>query len=146
MRLFITTMAACALVSPLALTAPAAAQTTQPQTTQPMAQGAPQNMTQWRASKMDGVDVYNQDNQKLGEIEDVLIDPSGRVTGVVLSVGGFLGIDEHEVLIPMDRLRFSSDTSRSTTGSGRRSAQWYPERATLNITKEQLQAMPRFRY
>ena len=143
MRLFITTLTACALVSPLALIAPVAAQTS----TGPVTQSArAQDAVQWRATKMDGVDVYNQDNQKLGEIEDLLIDPSGRVTGVVLSVGGFLGIDEHEVLIPMDRLKFSSDTSRATTGSGRRSKQWYPERATLNVTKEQLQAMPRFRY
>src|SRR5579871_4981264 len=46
---------------------------------------------EWRASKLIGLNVYNEQNEKLGDISELLIDKSGKVEGVVIGVGGFLG-------------------------------------------------------
>ena len=51
------------------------------------------------ASKVIGQDVYNNQGDKLGNVADLVIDNGKTVTGVVLSVGGFLGMGEHYVLI-----------------------------------------------
>jgi hypothetical protein len=51
---------------------------------------------QWRASKLIGVNVYNENNEKIGDIEELIVDKSSKVENVVLGVGGFLGMGEHE--------------------------------------------------
>jgi sporulation protein YlmC with PRC-barrel domain len=47
---------------------------------------------EWRASKLVGVNVYNDANEKIGDINDVILDKSGKVENVVLGVGGFLAL------------------------------------------------------
>jgi len=44
---------------------------------------------QWRSSKLIGVNVYNDNNDKIGEIQELIVDKSGKVENVVLGVGGF---------------------------------------------------------
>ena len=39
---------------------------------------------QWRASKLIGLDIYNEQDEKLGDVSEVLVDPSGRVTLMLL--------------------------------------------------------------
>lgn len=140
MRLMLAALLACILVSPLAI-----AQNTAPSTS---AAEAPHSATgQWRASKLVGVDIYNEQNEKIGEVDDVIIDPSGKVDGVIVSAGGFLGKGEHRVLMKLDQIKFSNKagtTSTSSTSSD--SKQWYPDRGTVNVTKDQLKAMPQFKY
>jgi len=46
---------------------------------------------QWRASKLNGLDVYNNDNEKVGDIREVLFNRDGKAEAVVIGVGGFLG-------------------------------------------------------
>src|SRR5215208_103339 len=144
---------------------------------------------EWRASKLIGVDVYNAQNEKIGDINEVLLTSSGNVAGVVIGVGGFLGAGEHDVLVKLDQLKFvnepvrSSDTSANRTAptntsdtSANRTApanttgaspaasdtradnraanrparaaneKWYPDHAVMNATKDQLKAMPEFKY
>jgi sporulation protein YlmC with PRC-barrel domain len=118
-------------------------------TNPPAAATAPARQAgQWRASKLIGVDVYNQQNEKLGEIDELIIDRSGRVAGAIIGVGGFLGMGERNVMIPMDKLQFRDDDNRSTTGSNRANndRDWYPDRAVLNANKDQLKAMTEFKY
>jgi hypothetical protein len=50
---------------------------------------------EWRASKLVGVNVYNEANEKIGDINEVILDKSGRTANVILGVGGFLGMGEH---------------------------------------------------
>ena len=124
----------------------------------------------WRASKLIGLDVYNDQNEKLGDISEVLVDKSGKVTGVVIGVGGFLGIGEKLILVTMDKLKFVDEPVRTsstapagttaanpparTTGSGqpastsvRSDAKWYPDHAVLSgVTKDQLKSMPDFKF
>jgi sporulation protein YlmC with PRC-barrel domain len=120
---------------------------------------------QWRASKVIGVNVYNDNNEKIGDIEELIVDKSGKVDQVVLGVGGFLGMGEHYVAVPMEKLKWvnepvrTSSTSaapadKSTVGEANRAnrpqratdEKWYPDHAVFNATKDQLKAMPQFRY
>ena len=104
-----------------AFSAPAFAQTNAPATSPaPMATtnttAAPMNATsQWRASKLVGVNVYNDKNESIGEINEVLLDRSGKVAGFVIGVGGFLGMGEHDVLIPFDQVKFVNEPVRTAT-------------------------------
>lgn len=104
--------------SPNSTTAPPNTNMTAPATPAPGATTAPlnnpalntnaamMNKSGWRASKMMGLDVYNQQNEKLGDINEIIFDRQGKVTGVVIGVGGFLGLGEHDVMVSFDQLRF----------------------------------------
>ena len=118
-----------------------------------------------RASKLAGVNVYNQANEKIGEVVDVILDKSGRADQAVLSVGGFLGVGEHRVAVSFDKLKWVNQPVASTTSSNDKNAtkdqttgqansrqvrasdeKWYPDHAVLNATKDQLKAMPQFKF
>src|SRR5690242_20666764 len=60
----------------------------------------------WRASKVVGLNVYNSKNEKIGSINDLLMDKSGSLKAAVIGVGGFLGMGEHLVAIPFDKIKF----------------------------------------
>ena len=86
---------------------------TSPAPTQPA--GAGQVITQMtpdlmRGSKLMGVDVYGADNQKIGDIDEVLVDKQGKVQAVVVGIGGFLGIGEKDIAIPYDQVQWMADT------------------------------------
>ena len=68
---------------------------------------------QWRASKLIGLNVYNDQNEKLGDINEVLLDQSGKVNGVVIGVGGFLGMGQREILVTMNKLKFVNEPVRT---------------------------------
>lgn len=140
MRLIPAVLFACALATPVAM-----AQNNAPS---PSTAAAPVSAAgQWRASKLVGVNIYNEQNDKIGEVDDVIVDSSGRVDGVVVSVGGFLGMGEHDVMMKLDQIKFANKAGTTTTGStSSESKQWYPDRGTVNATKDQLKAMPQFKY
>jgi sporulation protein YlmC with PRC-barrel domain len=119
----------------------------------------------WRSSKLIGLNVYNDKNEKLGDISEILLDKSGKVEGVVIGVGGFLGMGEHDIKVDMAKLKFvdepvrtsATTTTTTTTGEATRPAtttttrstekQWYPNHAVLSgASKEQLKTMPQFKY
>jgi sporulation protein YlmC with PRC-barrel domain len=129
----------------------------------------------WRASKVVGLSVYNDKNESVGSINDLLTDKNGKVTAVVIGVGGFLGVGEHLVAVPFDKVKFSMEPvaytgtsgasntggmakpgaggSSSTTGASTTSPAnqakpnpWYPDHAVFNATKDELKAMPEFKY
>jgi sporulation protein YlmC with PRC-barrel domain len=127
---------------------------------------------QWRSSKLIGVDVYNDANEKIGDIAEIIIDKSSRVENVILGVGGFLGMGEHYVSVPMDNLKWVNEPARNNstaavdkptvgtnnagaaTGEVNRSnrpmratdEKWYPDHAVYSATRDQLKSMPQFRY
>jgi sporulation protein YlmC with PRC-barrel domain len=128
----------------------------------------------WRTSKMDGLKVYNDANENIGTINDLLMDKSGNIKIAVIGVGGFLGVGEHLVAVPFDKLKFSTQAvaytgsgssntmSKSTTTTGAATtdrpaattnttsssstSKWYPDHAVFNATKDELKAMPEFKY
>src|SRR3954452_14895676 len=71
----------------------------------------------WRASKLDGVNVYNNNNEKIGEIGDVLIDHNGKAMAVVVDVGGFLGMGEHRVALKFEDVKFSDAPMSNSTAA-----------------------------
>jgi sporulation protein YlmC with PRC-barrel domain len=151
-------------VSPtLAQPAPAPTPVTPAERTQTTTTTAPIAATPgWRASKLVGVNVYNNDNEKIGDISEILLDTSGKVTGVIIGVGGFLGLGQHDVLVAMEQLKFVNEPRASTTttttqtpptsspptaGTARSANEkWYPDHALMNATKDQLKGMPAFKY
>jgi sporulation protein YlmC with PRC-barrel domain len=127
----------------------------------------------WRSSKLVGLNVYNDSNESLGSINDLLTDKSGNIKAAVIGVGGFLGVGEHLVAVAFDKLKFVDDpvaytgaanapatggarpaTSTTTTTGAATTAPppavkknpWYPDHAMLSATKDQLKAMPEFKY
>ena len=81
------------------------------------------------ADKVKGSDVYNLAGDKLGKIEDTMIDKvSGRAVYAVLSLGGFLGIGDDHYPLPWSTLRY--DTAKGGY--------------TVNIEKERLQSAPSY--
>jgi sporulation protein YlmC with PRC-barrel domain len=64
---------------------------------------------EWRASKMSGLRIYNDANESIGSINDLLMDKSGNVKIAVIGVGGFLGMGEHLVAVPFEKLKFVNE-------------------------------------
>jgi len=100
---------AAGLAATALMVGPALAQTPAP--TQPVGSG--QVMTQMpqglmRGSQLMGIDVYGADNQKIGDIDEVLVDRQGKIHGLVVGVGGFLGIGQKDVAIPFDQVQWLS--------------------------------------
>jgi len=63
-----------------------------------------------RASKVMGTAVKNLQNEKLGKVENLLLDlPAGRIVAVVISSGGFLGLGDELSAVPPAALRFTAD-------------------------------------
>ncbi len=58
-----------------------------------------QKPDQWLATKFKGTDVLGADNQKIGDVSDILFDKTGKVEAFIISVGGFLGVGSKEVAI-----------------------------------------------
>ncbi|MCK1295366.1 sporulation protein YlmC with PRC-barrel domain [Bradyrhizobium sp. GM2.2] len=119
----------------------------------------------WRASKLMGLNVYNEANEKLGDVNELLVDKNGKINAVVIGIGGFLGMGEHDIAVSMDKLKFveepvrtsSSGTSTpardttttgtaSTTTTNRTANDWVPDHAVMSGNKEQLKALPQFKY
>src|SRR5215207_8847977 len=111
---------AVALVSAAVINMPAYAQTAQPadraatSATQPSSEKMALKGN-WRASKLMGLDVYNQNNEKLGDVNEIILDKSGKVSAVVIGVGGFLGMGEHDIAVSMDKLKFVEEPVRTST-------------------------------
>ncbi|UEM24595.1 PRC-barrel domain-containing protein (plasmid) [Skermanella mucosa] len=66
----------------------------------------------WQGRSIDDLedmDVYNTGGDKIGEVEEVLGDASGRISAVAVEFGGTLGIGDKQVVVPLDRLQLGQD-------------------------------------
>ena len=59
----------------------------------------------YRSSKVVGSAVVNDANETIGKIDDLLVSPDGKQPYAVLSIGGFLGMGTHLVVVPYDALK-----------------------------------------
>jgi sporulation protein YlmC with PRC-barrel domain len=125
-----------------------------------------QQASDWRGSKLIGATVYGTDNSSIGEVNDLVLASDGKINGVVIGVGGFLGVGEHLVALPFDKVKFVNEPvaytgvagtrpgSTTTTGAAKttpaatpaKANPWYPDHAVISATKDQLKAMPQFKY
>ena len=85
-----------------------------------------------RASKLIGSSVYNENNESIGEVDDILIPAGGSGPVAVISVGGFLGIGAKLVAVPYERLQAAGGSNNRWTLSG--------------ATKDSLGSLPTFNY
>src|SRR5438477_12156711 len=72
---------------------------------------------QWRTSKLVGVNVYNDSNEKLGSIDELIMDKQGKINKVIIGVGGFLGVGQQEIAVNFDQLKFTDQPLPSATAS-----------------------------
>jgi hypothetical protein len=103
---------------------------------------ATQAPDQWVFSKFKGTDVVGPNDESIGGVNDMLFDKSGKIVGVIVGVGGFLGIGQKSVAIDMSAFQVVPAIS------GNASASNDPSDIKLRVawTKEQLQQAPDFRY
>jgi sporulation protein YlmC with PRC-barrel domain len=76
--------------------------------------------------ELDDMDVVNPAGEKIGEVEEVLMDTSGKVVAVAVEVGGFLGIGDDDVIIQLDQLRLEN------------------KQLVTTLTKEEIEALPKW--
>jgi sporulation protein YlmC with PRC-barrel domain len=76
--------------------------------------------------------VYDQGNNKIGDVDDVLLGADGKVTALVIGVGGFLGIGEKHVIVPYTAVK-----------ADRKDNKW---QLVMNSSKDELKAAPGFKY
>jgi hypothetical protein len=92
-----------------------------------------------------GADVRNAQNEKIGDVEDVVFDRNGRVKGVVVGVGGFLGMGEKHVALAWNELQVRPPAERSgSTDTTRTTSARHPD-LVANVTKDQLKQAPEFK-
>jgi sporulation protein YlmC with PRC-barrel domain len=84
------------------------------------------------ASNLIGADVYNNQNEKLGEIQDLVIDNGKTIAGVVVSVGGFIGLGESYVVL-----------DPATIVVNKVNGSW---QAFVDTSKDTLKSAPKFAY
>jgi sporulation protein YlmC with PRC-barrel domain len=77
---------------------------------------------QWRLDKMIGLDVYNQNDEKVGDISEFLVDQTGEIQTAILGVGGFLGVGERLVSVNFDQLKFDNQPVELKIASGTQAA------------------------
>jgi sporulation protein YlmC with PRC-barrel domain len=193
-------LAASALLASVAFAQTPSSSSDRPSTTAATTSSESSYQGNWRASKMVGLSVYNDNNESIGSVYELLADKSGSIKAVVIGVGGFLGVGEHLVAIPFDKVKWVSEpvaytgtagatgnrpatstttgaanpnapagatpttppssTTSSSSGSGSTASNsttsssataskpnpWYPDHAVYNATKDELKAMPEFKY
>ena len=83
---------------------------------------------QIRATQMDGATVYDTQNQKVGDVKDIILDKDGKVAAVVLDVGAFLGIGGKYVAVGMNDLKITQENNSNKP------------RFTIDMTKDQLKS------
>lgn len=106
-----------------------------------------QNADQWVFTKFKGSDVIGPDNASIGSVSDLLFDRSGKIIGVVVGVGGFLGIGAKNVAIDMSAFSvMPADTgNKDNAPTGNVND---PSMVKLKVawTKDQLKDAPDFQY
>jgi len=85
--------------------------------------------TGWRASKMIHTDVYNEKNEKIGRVDDLIVAPDGSLSAAIIDVGGFLGMAADRVAINIQQFK-----------------QIAPKAILVGANKDALKKLPEFEY
>jgi hypothetical protein len=93
---------------------------------------AAQKPDQFLASKFKGTDVIGSENEKIGDITDILFDKDGKIEAFVVSVGGFLGMGAKDVAMAPKAFQFEKDSNTASY------------KAKVTMTKDQLKQAANF--
>lgn len=83
------------------------------------------------ADELIGKNVYGRDNEKIGEVDDVILDANGQAKQLVVSSGGFLGIGEKQVAVDYTAANWDSQNNRLNLAG---------------MSRDDVKAMPEFKY
>ncbi|CAO3445981.1 hypothetical protein [Azospirillum argentinense] len=83
------------------------------------------------AENMMGKNVYGTDNEKVGEVEDIILDSNGQAQQLVISSGGFLGIGEKQIAVDISNANWDAQQERVQLSG---------------MTRDQVKEMPEFEY
>ena len=117
-------IATAALLGFLTVTAFAAQESARMQTSIP---GNALTVTDWYKQ-----DVYDPNNNKIGQISDVLVDKSGKISTLIIGVGGFLGAGQKDVAVPFEEVQATTKDNKV--------------HLVMNTTKDALKSAPGFKY
>ena len=84
-----------------------------------------------RVSDLMDADIKNDDGETIGEVSDAIVSPSDKLTYAIIGVGGFLGIGERMVAVPVDMLQRGEEED---------------ELVLPGATKETLENLPAFEF
>ena len=118
---------------PASPSAPVAPNAAMPSPTVPMPTNSPATQspaTEWLASNVYNASVYDKNEQKIGDLTDLIIEKDGRIKSAIIGVGGFLGVGQKDVEIPFTDLKMMTRNGKN----------WL----ALDRTKDQLQSAPTF--
>jgi sporulation protein YlmC with PRC-barrel domain len=82
----------------------------------------------WLMSDVYKAPVYDANNNKIGEIDNLVLSSDGQIKTAVIGVGGFLGVGQKDVAVPFNQLKVGSQNGN--------------QELTLDMTKDQLKAAP----
>ncbi len=92
---------------------------------------ASQNEGQWLANDYIGHNVVSSDGETVAEIDNIIVDQDGKVSGFTLSVGGFLGLGNRVIAVPTEAIQTSADEAGNMN-------------LMLSVSVEQLEAAPEY--
>jgi sporulation protein YlmC with PRC-barrel domain len=81
-------------------------------------------------SNVVGMDVYNKQGERLGGIDDVVIQRDGKLSYAVVAYGGFLGMGDNHVAVPWDRFEFDAER----------------QAVVLDVARDSFERAPRFEH
>jgi hypothetical protein len=115
-----------------------AAQAPAPAATADTAQASGGYLTEQAADQISantyiGQSVYTGQNESIGEVNDLIMKRDGGLVAAIIGVGGFLGIGEKDVAVPMDKITVAQNTQDGTV------------KLTTSETAETLKAAPQFK-
>lgn len=84
-----------------------------------------------RVSELMDADIKNDEGETIGEVSDAIVSPSDKLTYAIIGVGGFLGLGERMVAVPVDMLQRGEEEN---------------ELVLQGATKETLESMPEFKF
>ncbi|WP_375634222.1 MULTISPECIES: PRC-barrel domain-containing protein [unclassified Bartonella] len=87
--------------------------------------------TDFVASSLIGANVYNIEDENIGEVKDIILREN-NIAGFVIAVGGFLGIGESYVVVSPETIQMTNDYGK-----------W---KLITNVTKDSLKNAPTFKY
>ena len=94
-----------------------------------------QQSSDWRGSKLIGASVYGPDNASIGEISDLIVGTDGKISAVVVGVGGFLGVGQKNVALPFENISVTRKPDSASI-----------DKIKVSYTKDQLKNAPKFAY
>ncbi|MBP2290910.1 PRC-barrel domain-containing protein [Azospirillum rugosum] len=78
-----------------------------------------------------GKNVYGKDNEKVGEVEDIILDTNGQAKQIVISSGGFLGIGEKQIAVEYSQANWDQNQDRVQLSG---------------MSRDEVKNMPEFQY